>query len=404
MIGNEPVCEAYLRSEGGKGIRNKVLVIYTVECSKHVAEVIAAHFQEQKQDVDVIGSLACLDNQVIIRRLLAFCVHPNVGAVLVVGHGCEYIEPDKIRDFARQHGRLAESFYLQNVGGTEKGIELGCMCVERMLRSLEETPRVPMMPEELIIGAKCGGSDFTSGIAGNAVIGKLFEELTQAGGTAMMEEIAEAVGLRNHLMSRAVSPTVAGEIGMTYDKTMEFCKRLGHYSISPGNFVGGLTTIEEKSMGAVVKMGNCKIEGVLKIAQRPAHPGFWLLDVIPDYIVEPAFFYGGDATGLLDQIACGCHLVLFNTGRGHVGGTPVAPILKLTGNQETYDKLSHDIDFNAGVVLNGSETKAQSAVRLWSLICRICRGEQSAAERVGHRQGTLFFNYQSPNQVVPCKY
>lgn len=220
----------------------------------------------------------------------------------------------------------------------------------------------------------------------------------------MMEEVAEAVGLRGHLVSRAVNEDVARDVGLTYDKTMEFCRRLGRYSISPGNFVGGLTTIEEKSMGAVVKMGGCRIEGVLKIAQRPKHPGFWLLDVIPDDKPEPAFFFGGDATGLLDQIACGCHLVLFNTGRGHVGGTPVAPILKLTGNQETFDMLSHDIDFCAGSVLTGAETKAEAAERLWGLIRRICNGEQVHAERVGHRQGTLFFNYQDPRRVVPCRY
>ena len=250
-----PICQAWLRPDGGKGIRNKVLVLYTVECSKHVAESIAAHFQAQHRDVDVTGSLACLDNQAVVQRMLAYCVHPNVGAVLIVGHGCEYIEPDRIRDFARAHGRPAEAFYLQKVGGTEAGIALGCRLVGEMLEKLEAGPRAPMYAQELIIGAKCGGSDFTSGIAGNAVIGKFFENLTAAGGTAMMEEIAEAVGLRDHLVSRAVNEDVARDVGLTYDKTMEFCRRLGRYSISPGNFVGGLTTIEEKSMGADVKMG-----------------------------------------------------------------------------------------------------------------------------------------------------
>ena len=187
-----PICQAWLRPDGGKGIRNKVLVLYTVECSKHVAESIAAHFQAQHRDVDVTGSLACLDNQAVVQRMLAYCVHPNVGAVLIVGHGCEYIEPDRIRDFARAHGRPAEAFYLQKVGGTEAGIALGCRLVGEMLEKIEAGPRAPMYAQELIIGAKCGGSDFTSGIAGNAVIGKFFENLTAAGGTAMMEEIAEA--------------------------------------------------------------------------------------------------------------------------------------------------------------------------------------------------------------------
>ena len=401
---NTPICYAWARPDGQKGIRNKVLVIFTVECSKHVAEAVANHFQNRHQDVDVTGSLACLDNQAVVHRLLAFCDHPNVGGVLIIGHGCEYIEPEKIRDFARTKGRLAESFYLQKVGGTEAGIALGIELVEKMLIDLAEGPRVPMYADELVIGAKCGGSDFTSGLAGNAVIGRLFEQHTANGGIAMMEEVAEAVGLREHLVSRAVNADVARDVGYTYDKTMRFCQKLGRYSISPGNFVGGLTTIEEKSMGAVVKMGSCRIEGVLKIAQRPSHSGFWLLDVIPDYKVEPAFFFGGDTTGLLDQIACGCHLVLFNTGRGHVGGTPVAPTLKMTGNQETYDMLCHDIDFCAASVLTGQENKDQAAERLWNLILQVCRGEQVLAEKVGHRQGTLFFNYQEPGRVIPCQY
>lgn len=400
----QPICQAWLRNNGDKGIRNKVLVIFTVECSKHVAETIAEHLRNEKFDVDVTGSLACLDNQSVIHRLLAYCVHPNVGGVLVVGHGCEYIVPEKIRDYARKNGRLAESFYLQEVGGTKAGIELGCRLVRQIAKTLKKTPKVPMYASDLVIGAKCGGSDFSSGLAGNAVIGRFFENLVSWGGTAMMEEMAEAVGLRTHLQSRAVNEKVAKDIGLTYDKTMEFCRKLSRYSISPGNFVGGLTTIEEKSMGAVVKMGNCTIEGILKIAQRPNHCGFWILDVIPDYKVEPAFFFGGDTAGLMDQIACGCHIVLFNTGRGHVGGTPISPTVKLTGNEETYRKLSEDIDFSAAGVLSGIETKNQASDRLWGLIQQICAGKECLAETVGHRQGTLFFNYQDPSHVIPCRY
>lgn len=404
MVDSAPICHAWLRSDGSKGIRNKVLVIYTVECSREVAQTLSQRFHSRGEDVDVIGSLACLDNQSVVRRLLAYSIHPNVGGVVVVGHGCEYIEPQKIADFAMAHGRLAAAFYLHEVGGSEAGLALGTRLIEDMLKKLAQTPRVPMYASELILGAKCGGSDFTSGIAGNVVIGRLFERHTAAGGTAMMEEVAEAVGLKKHLVSHAANEAVANDIALTYDKTMEFCRRLGRYSISPGNFVGGLTTIEEKSMGAVVKMGNCAIEGVLKIAQRPAHSGFWLLDVIPDYRVEHAFLFGGDSSGLLDQIACGCHAVLFNTGRGYVGGTPVAPIIKMTGNVQTYEKLRHDIDFCVGSVLSGEESKEEATDRLWTLICKICDGAPSLAEQVGHRQGTLFFNYQDACRVVPCRY
>jgi altronate hydrolase len=159
-IWREPVLNAYLRPDGGKGIRNKVLVIYTVECARHAAERIAAHFRDVGEDVDVIGCLSCLANQVIVRRLLRCAIHPNVGAVLVVGHGCEYIDPSRIAGFVRETGRPAEWFFLQEAGGTEGGIRQGVELVGHMLDHLRKTPRAGMRPCELVIGAKCGGSDF----------------------------------------------------------------------------------------------------------------------------------------------------------------------------------------------------------------------------------------------------
>lgn len=399
IIGN-----AWKREDGGKGIRNKVLVIYTVECSKHVCEEIVRFFQNRKEDVDLVGSLACLDNQVVIRRLLRYCTHQNVGAVLAVGHGCEYIKPESLVSFAREQGRLGETITLQEVGGTAKGIELGKQMVDGMLNQLKQAPKCPLTIEDLIIGAKCGGSDFTSGLAGNALVGNFFDQLISYGGTGMIEEMGEAIGLRDYLAARGMSARAKQEIGMTYDKTVEYCRQFGHFSISPGNFVGGLTTIEEKSMGAVVKSGSSPIEGVLKIAQAPPHKGFWLLDVIPDYDIEPGFYQGGDASGLLDQIASKCHLLLFVTGRGHVGGTPISPVIKITGNADTYSMLSRDIDVSAAGLLTGEKTMEQQTEELWQQIYDVCNGKQTLAEQVGHREGTLFFNNQDPGHVIPYEY
>lgn len=398
------VCDAWERKDGKKGIRNKVLVVYTVECSKHVCEEIVKHFQGMNEDVDLVGSLACLDNQVVIRRLLRYCTHQNVGAVLVIGHGCEYIKPERISSYAAEHGRLSDYLILQEIGGTHRGIARGIEIITGMLKQLKAEPKCPLYLEELIIGAKCGGSDFTSGLAGNALVGKFFDQLVSAGATAMIEEMGEAIGLKEYLVSRAAGEKAAREIGMTYDKTVEFCRRFGQYSISPGNFVGGLTTIEEKSMGAVVKSGTSPVEGILKIAQAPPHSGFWILDVIPDYRVEPGFYQGGDASGLLDQIASNCHLLLFVTGRGHVGGTPIAPVIKITGNPKTYERLSEDIDLSAAGLLSGEHTMQELLTLLWKEIYEVCGGKKTLAEKVGHREGTLFFNYQDPSRVIPFSY
>jgi altronate hydrolase len=220
----------------------------------------------------------------------------------------------------------------------------------------------------------------------------------------MMEEIAEAVGLKNHLIAHCASPEVAREVAVTYDKTMEFCQRLGQYSISPGNFAGGLTTIEEKSLGAVCKAGDCAIQGVLKIAQAPPRPGFWLLDVIPDDRVEPAFFGGGDATGLIDQVASGCHLLLLITGRGHTGGVPVSPVIKLTGNERTFSRMASDIDFSAAGLLTGELSMPEAKDALARLILSVAGSAKSNAERVGHAEGTLFFNHQQPDRVCWTRY
>ncbi len=398
------ITKAWQRKDGKKGIRNKILIIYTVECSKHVATSIALHFQNKNEDVDVTGSLACLDNQVIIRRLLKYSVHPNVGGVLVIGHGCEYIRPERLVTVAREHGREAEYLILQKNGGTEAVITKGIEIVEKMLRELCKVPKSDMYCSELIVGAKCGGSDFTSGLAGNALIGEFFDWLVRQQATVMIEEMGEAVGLKDYLVSRAVNSRVGRDIAMTYDKTIDFCKKFGQFSISPGNFKGGLTTIEEKSMGAVVKSGSSLIQGILKIAQSPPRKGLWILDVIPDYRVEPGFYQGGDASGLMDQIASDCHLLLFVSGRGHVGGTPIAPVIKITANPDTYVKMGKDIDINASGLLGGGETMETLFERLQKEVRDVCGGKKTCAELNGHREGTLFFNYQHPNRVIPHCY
>lgn len=405
MRESDVVTQAYLRPDGGKGIRNKVLVVFTVECSMHVCQKISEHFQRLGHDVEVIGNAACLDNQVTIRRLLRYSVHPNTGAVLAIGLGCEYVRPDLIARFAIENGRLGEWFYLQECGGTEAGIQKGVAIVEDMLAKLENVPRGPMYVRDLVIGGECGGSDFTSGLAGNALVGSLFDQLVDAGATCVFEELSEAIGLKDFLAGRGASEQAKREIADTYDKTVDFCRAFGQFSISPGNFVGGLTTIEEKSMGAVAKSGSRPIEGVLKIAQAPRKNGLWLLDVIPDEHLTPCYYQVGDATHMSELIAAGCHLVLLVTGRGHVVGAPVSPVLKITGNSRTYQKLSSDIDLDASVVLTGEKGMDELTLDLFGMITWVCSGEKTSAERLGHRENHILFNYQSPDRVrSDCRF
>jgi altronate hydrolase len=395
------VAQGFLRSDGKKGIRNKVLIIYTVDCSSHVAQRIADYFYNQGADVEAVGNRSCFDNQLNIRRLLAFLVHPNVGASLIIGHGCEYTQAKKLCIFAREEGRrFSEWMTVQEVGGTVKSIEAGKKIVSTLLEKLQDTPRSPLYLSDLFFGAECGGSDFASGLAGNQLVGNFFDHVVDVGGTCVFEEVAEAIGLRDWLVNRAANKQARQELIDTYDKTVYRCQLSGQYSISPGNFDGGLTTIEEKSMGAVVKSGSRPIQGVLKIAQRPRKKGLWLLDASSDKDFGSGFYGGGDAQGIMDMISLGTHFNFLVTGRGHVVGTPIAPTIKITGNPDTYRKMSDDIDINAGKLLIGEKTLAEMTAELLDRVLSFCSGEKTLAEKLGHHEGEIYGGYQIPGQVV----
>jgi altronate hydrolase len=389
--------QGYLRKDGRKGIRNKVLVIYTVECSSFVAKTIGAAFSG---DVDVVGFAGCTDNDYAVRLLLALIRHPNVGAVLTVGLGCEYIQAALLSDMAKEAGKLGDWLLIQECGGTAKSIAKGQEIVAGFIARLaRETPRADMGFSDLIIGAECGGSDFTSGLAGNVVVGKLFDKLVDLGGTAIFEEIVEAVGLRELLAQRGQSPEVSEKLCQTYDKALAYCKAVRQYSVSPGNFAGGLSTIEEKSMGAFAKSGSKPIEGVLKVAEQPCKEGLWLLDSTPDpHWMGFGYTNPNDNEGLMDLISCGAHLTFLITGRGNVVGSAVAPVVKITGNERTYQHMIGDMDFCAGSVLTGEKSLEQLADDLLAAVAKVCAGETTKAEQLGHKEYFIPYKYQTAHK------
>lgn len=391
---NDYCWQGYARAHGLKGVRNKLLVVYTVECSSFVAKRIA---ELAGGETEVVGFHGCNDNAYAVRLLSALVRHPNVGAVLAVGLGCEYIQPEKLAEAARSEGKEADWLFIQENGGTLKAIEQGLAKAKRLIGSLRSTPRVDMGMADLIIGGECGGSDYTSGLAGNVVVGRFFDLLVDACGTAIFEEILEAIGIGHLLCSRAANAQAEDELRATYDKALEYCKATRQYSISPGNFVGGLSSIEEKSMGAVIKSGSRPIQGVLKVGARPAHPGLWLLDTTPDpHWMQYGIANPNDNEGLTALAASGCHLLLFITGRGNVVGNAIAPVIKVTGNADTYARMQDDMDFNAGVTLTGECSQADAAAALARLIADTAGGTLSKAEVLGHREFCIPYKYQEP--------
>ena len=392
----------YERAQGKKGIRNKVLVIYTVECASFVAKEIVK--RTDHQEVEVVGFQGCTDNEYAVRMLIALMRHPNVGAVLAVGLGCEYIQPQWLAEKAADEGKPAEWFFIQDAGGTQKSIEKGLELVKILEQQLEATPRVPMNMADLVIGAECGGSDYTSGLAGNVLVGRFYDWLVEQGGTAIFEEIVEAIGLREHLLARGVNEAAREALANTYDKALDYCKAVRQYSVSPGNFAGGLSTIEEKSMGAFIKSGSKPIEGVLKVGSTPPHAGLWLLDTTPDpHWMSFGITNPNDNEGLMALIASGCHLTFLVTGRGNVVGSAVAPVIKITGNSTTYQRMSDDMDVDAGVMLRGACTQEEATAHLVQLVTAVAGGQLTKAEKQGHKEYFIPYKFQEKDVVKPRK-
>ena len=385
--------QGYARQNGSKGIRNRVLVIYTVKCAEFVAQRIVA--ESGSPEVELLGFDGCTDNQYAVNLLISMIRHPNVGAVLAVGLGCEYVQPEWLADIALKEGKPAHWLFIQKEGGTQPSVRKGTAWVAQALEQLKNTPRVPMTLADLVIGAECGGSDYTSGLAGNVVVGRLFDMLVDAGGTAIFEEIVEAIGLDQLLVSRAASEQAARELRYTYDKALDYCKSVRQYSVSPGNFAGGLSTIEEKSMGAVIKSGSRPIQGVIKVSCPAPRPGLWLLDSTPDpYWMQFGITNPNDNEGLMDLASCGAHIVFLVTGRGNVVGSAVAPCIKITGNGATFSRMQDDMDFDASPVLKGECSQSELACRLGELVVQVASGTPSKSEAQGHHEFFVPYKYQ----------
>jgi altronate hydrolase len=392
----------YLRPDGRKGIRNLILVIYTVECASFVAHAVA----DGEDDVHVIGFGGCYDNAYAIRMMLALATHPNVGGCLAIGLGCEYTQPAKLAEVARNSGRPADWFYIQENGGTRSGTARGKAAIATLRKQIDEAAiEVPMTWSDLVVGAECGGSDGTSGLAGNPVVGRFYDYLVDRGGSAVFEEVVEMIGLREILLSRAATPEVAAELDAAYKKAEEYCKAVRQYSVSPGNFAGGLTSIEEKSMGAFAKSGSRPIQGVLRVSQTVPHPGLWLLDSVPDnHFMQFGYTNPNDTEGIMDLISVGAHIVLFVTGRGSVIGSPVAPLIKVTGNSRTYARMADDMDFDAGTILSGQRTLDEAAHDLMAMVGDIAAGTPSKPEALGHREYFVQYKHQdTPSLEAGCR-
>jgi altronate hydrolase len=392
----EPL-RGYLRDDGRKGIRNVVAVAYLVECAHHVAREVVARFRDRS--VHLIGFPGCYPNAYADRMMKRLCMHPNVGAVLLVSLVCESFNRRSLGTAIANSGRAVATLVIQESGGTRKTIARGAAWVEAALADLQAQPTVPMAVSELVVGTVCGGSDGTSGITANPAIGRAFDLLIPQAAACIFEETGELVGCEHHMASRAATPALASDIVACVEKAARYYATLGHGSFAVGNADGGLTTQEEKSLGAYAKSGASRIVGLLKPGDVPPAGGLYLLDVVPDGEVRFGFPNINDNAEIAELIACGSHVILFSTGRGSVVGSAIAPVVKVCANPETWRKLEDDMDVDAGRILEGRANLDEVGREVFDLTLAVARGAQTKSELLGHQEFILTYKaFEQSNQ------
>ena len=390
--------EGYLRPDGRKGIRNVVAVAYLVECAHHVARRIVD--KSDDLDVHLIGFPGCYPNAYALRMMKAIGEHPNVGGVLLISLGCESFNREELARSITAVGKPVETLVIQQNGGTAQTIAKGLEAVARLKQKAAETPRAPMAIEELVVATICGGSDGTSGITANPAVGRCFDRLVEQGAACIFEETGELVGCEHIMAERAVTAELGAEIEACVAKAERYYTIMGFGSFAPGNAEGGLTTQEEKSMGAYSKSGASPISGLIKPGDIPPSGGLYLLDVVPDG--EPRFGFPNisDNAEIVELIACGAHITLFTTGRGSVVGSAVSPVIKICANPDTYRRMADDMDIDAGRILTGEATLDQVGVEIYDLVLRAAGGERTCSEAMGHQEFIL--TYKSFEPVGPA--
>lgn len=373
----------YRRANGEVGVRNHVLVLPSVFCANKTAELIASQVDGA---VCIRHPLGCgqvgKDLEMSARTLAAIGRNPNVYAVLVVGLGCERIKPSELEESIAISGKPVRQVVIQNEGDTIAAIEKGTEIVAAWTAEAASLRREECDVSELIVAVKCGGTDATSGLAANPVVGEMSNILVDNNATVILSEINELVGAENILADRAVNESVKEKIYSTiYNMEEQFASKADNpefserrHLISTGNFEGGVSSIVEKALGGVHKSGNRPIVDVTGYAEHPHCTGGVVLMDSPSH----------DGEVVTSQVGGGAQIVVFTTGRGTPAGFPIAPVIKVTGNSRTWSKSNRDIDFNASEVLTNEKDIHECGQELLQLLMKVANGQLTKAETLRH--------------------
>lgn len=371
----------YGRLDGSVGIRNHVAIIPTVCCANEVAKKIAEQVEGTVALPHECGCEVTSQLEIPTRTLIGISRNPNVAAVLFVSLGCETMDCKYVANEVCKSKKPVELIGIQELGGTINAAEKGIRIAQKMVQDVSQIEMKSYDLSALVIATKCGGSDLTSGLAANPAVGLVSDRIVNMGGTVFISETPELMGTEHLLAKRAVNGKVAKRIYEIISWWEQRAKNEGvrFHLITSGNIEGGLTTIEEKSLGAVRKAGSSKIQGVLEYAERPTKKGLFIMNTTGDDLNSNTGMLGG-----------GAQVILFTTGRGSPVGAPIAPVIKITGNPYTYEKMKDNMDINAGTIIEGKETIEEVGIRIFDELLKVASGKKTKSEALGHNEFAIF--------------
>ena len=369
----------YVRADGQVGCRNHVAVIPSVTCAGDVASAIV---RQVTGTVGFFHHQGCCqlppDLDRVTETLISLGCSPNVGAALIVSLGCEGTDTERLYEMIRATGKPVEIIRIQELGGVSAAIKAGIDAAQELEMEISGMQRQAVDISRVTMSIKCGASDTTSGMASNCVIGYVADKLVDLGATVVFGETTEFLGGEHLLARRAVTLEVGQKILDIVDRMEKRARSLGcdmrKGQPTPGNIAGGLSSIEEKSLGAIVKSGTRPIQGVLEYPERIGErKGLWIKDT-PGR--EPEILTGMAATG--------AQFMLFSTGRGAPQGFPTMPVLKICGNPNTYERMQHDMDLNAGRIITGERSIEEVGEEAYAAVLALLSGRQTKNETLGY--------------------
>lgn len=373
----------YRRENGQVGVRKQIAVIPTAVCSSETAVRIAnltgTTALPHQHGCCQVGA----DHDQTVKTLINLGRNPNIAGVLVVGLGCEGVPYDDVTEAIAETGKLTEVITIQGCRGTLRTIEQGSRIVKDMVQKLALQEREQIDISELVLGIECGGTDATSGIAANPAVGHASDLLLEAGGTAMLSETTELIGAEHVLARRAVSKEVGDKINEIVQRCEKRAMSLGvdirGGQPTPGNIEGGMTSIEEKSLGCIYKAGTAPIEGVLEYGEAPQGKGFYVMDTP-----------GQDIESITGMLAGGAQVIIFTTGRGTPTGSPIAPVIKVTGNARTYEILEDNLDISAAPIVEGVKSIQEVGKEIFDEMINVVSGKPTKAEVLGYKEFGIY--------------